>query len=57
MTGFPFNELLPVYSPSTLIIDLSRLNWFLRVPLFKMETTRSVAAAILPGDWAVSLDL
>jgi hypothetical protein len=31
-----------------LIIDL---------PHFKMETTRSVAAAILPGDWTVSLDL
>jgi hypothetical protein len=36
-----------------LIIDLSRLSRFLRVPHFKMETTRSVAAAILPGDWAV----
>jgi hypothetical protein len=34
-----------------LIIDLSRLSRFLRVPHFKMETTRSVAAAILPGDW------
>jgi hypothetical protein len=40
-----------------LIIDLFRLNRFLRVPHFKMETTRSVAAAILRGDWAVSLDL
>jgi hypothetical protein len=40
-----------------LIIDLSRLNRFLRVPRFKMETTRSVATAILPKDWAVSLDL
>jgi hypothetical protein len=35
-----------------LIIDLSRI---LRVPHFKMETTRLVAAAMLPGDWAVSL--
>jgi hypothetical protein len=40
-----------------LIIDLSWLNRFLCVPHFKMETTRSVAAAILPGDWALSLDL
>ena len=40
-----------------LVIDLSRLNKFLVVPNFKMETTRSVATAIQPGDWAVSLDL
>jgi hypothetical protein len=40
-----------------LIIDLSRLNRFLRVPHFKMETPRSIAAAMLPGDWAASLDL
>jgi hypothetical protein len=41
----------------SVIIDLSRLNRFLRVPHFKMETTRTMAAAILPVDWAVSLDL
>jgi hypothetical protein len=40
-----------------LIIDLSRLNRFLAVPRFKMETTRSVAMAIQPKDWTVSLDL
>jgi hypothetical protein len=40
-----------------LIIDLSWLNRFLRVHHFKMETTRSDAAVILPGDWAVSLNL
>jgi len=40
-----------------LVIDLSRLNKFLVVPDFKMETTRSVATAIQPGDWAVSLGL
>jgi hypothetical protein len=39
-----------------LIIDLSRLSRFLRVPQLKVETTRSEAASILPGDWAVSLD-
>jgi hypothetical protein len=33
-----------------LIIDLSRLNRFLLVPRFKMETTRSVATAIRPKD-------
>jgi hypothetical protein len=36
-----------------LIVDLSRLNCFHRVPRFKM----SVATAIQPKDWAVSLDL
>jgi hypothetical protein len=36
---------------------IPRLNRFLLVPHFKMETTMSVAAVILPGDWAVSLDL
>lgn len=39
------------------MIDLSRLNKFLRVPSFRMETTRSISASIQPGDWAVSLDL
>jgi hypothetical protein len=33
-----------------LIIDLSHLNRFLRVPQFKMETTQSVATAIQPKD-------
>jgi hypothetical protein len=33
-----------------LIIDLSRLNRFLRVPHFKVEPTRSIVAAMLPGD-------
>jgi hypothetical protein len=41
----------------SLIIDLFLLNRFLRVPHFKMETTRSIVAAMLPGDWAASLDL
>jgi hypothetical protein len=39
------------------IIDLSQLNRFIQVPYFKMETTRSIAAAMLPGARAVSLDL
>jgi hypothetical protein len=32
-----------------LIIDLSRLNRFLRVPHFKVEPTRSIAAVMLPA--------
>lgn len=39
------------------VIDLSRLNKFLVVPHFKMETTRSVTGAIQPGDWSISVDL
>jgi hypothetical protein len=42
---------------SRLIIDLSQLNRFLRVPHFKVEPTRSIAAAMLPGDWEASRDL
>jgi len=38
-----------------LIIDLSRLNRFLKNPHFKIETTRSVATTIQPGDWPVSV--
>jgi hypothetical protein len=39
------------------VIDLSRLNKFLIIPRFKMETTRSLSKAIRIGDWAISLDL
>jgi len=39
------------------IINLKRLNGFLDIPSFQMETTMSVAAAVQPGDWATSLDL
>ena len=39
------------------VIDLSRLNKFLQVPHFKMETTRSLAKAVTLGDWTISLDL
>lgn len=39
------------------IIDLRRLNDFLLIPSFQMETSGSVAAAVQPGDWATSLDL
>ncbi|MCG7869756.1 MAG: hypothetical protein JAY74_25725 [Candidatus Thiodiazotropha taylori] len=40
-----------------LIIDLSRLNTFLEVQSFKMETANKVRQAIQPNDWAISLDL
>jgi hypothetical protein len=40
-----------------LIIYLSWLSRFFRVPYFKVEPTRSIVAAMLPGDWAASRDL
>ena len=40
-----------------LIIDLSKLNSFLRIQGFKMETVAKVRWAIQPNDWAFSLDL
>ena len=39
------------------IIDLSRLNKFLKIPHFRMKTTRFICQAVRPADWAVSLDL
>ena len=39
------------------IIDLSRLNKFLVVPHFKMETQHSIVAAMKIGAWSTSLDL
>ena len=40
-----------------LIKDLSRLNTFLEIQSFKMETANKVRQAIQPNDWAISLDL
>ena len=40
-----------------LIIDLSRLNKFLNIQSFSMETVNKVRNAIYPKDWAISLDL
>ena len=40
-----------------LIIDLSKLNSFLNIQSFKMETANKVRQSILPNDWAFSLDL
>ena len=39
------------------VIDLSHLNRFLTKEKFKMETVRSVIAAVRPADFAVSIDL
>nr|KAG5708402.1 hypothetical protein BaRGS_026129 [Batillaria attramentaria] len=39
------------------IIDLSRLNLQIVAPSFSMETARALRQSILPGEFAVSLDL
>ena len=39
------------------IIDLSRLNRFVRLSPFRMETSLSVLQSLCPGDWMVSIDL
>ena len=40
-----------------LVIDLSRLNGWVELPSFHMETVQSVLQSLRPGDWMVSLDL
>ena len=39
------------------VIDLSRLNHFVKVSHFRMETSLSVLQSLRPGDWMVSIDL
>ena len=39
------------------VIDLSRLNTFLLVEKFKMETPESIRTSLIPGDWVSSIDL
>ena len=39
------------------VIDLSRLNIFLHVEKFKMETPVSIRTSLIPGDWVSSIDL
>ena len=39
------------------VIDLSRLNAFLLVVRFKMETPDSIRASLIPGEWVSSIDL
>ena len=37
-------------------IDLSRLNTFLHVEKFKMETPESIRTSLIPGEWVSSID-
>ena len=39
------------------VIDLSRLNRFVRLSRFRIKTSASVLQSLRPGDWMVSLDL
>ena len=39
------------------VIDLSRLNTFLHVEKFTMETPESIRTSLIPGDWVSSIDL
>ena len=39
------------------VIDLSRLNTFLHVENFKMETPESIRTSLIPGEWVSSIDL
>ena len=39
------------------VIDLSRLNTFLLVERFKMETPESIRASLIPGEWVWLIDL
>ena len=39
------------------VIDLSRVNTFLHVEKFKMETPESSRTSLIPGEWVSSIDL
>ena len=39
------------------VIDLSRLDWFVQLSHFRMETSLSVLQSLRPGDWMISIDL
>ena len=39
------------------VVDLSRLNTFLHVEKFKMETPESIRTSLVPGEWVSSIDL
>ena len=39
------------------VIDLSRLNTFLHVEKFKMETPESIRTSLIPGEWVALIDL
>ena len=56
--GF-YNRLFIVPKPDQKwrpILDLSALNWFLKVKTFKMETPESIRLSLQPGEWVTSLD-
>ena len=39
------------------VIDLSRLNTFLHMEKFKIETPESIRTSLIPGEWVSSIDL
>ena len=39
------------------IIDLSRLNTYIRCPSFKMETAQSIRSSLQPGEWCTQIDI
>ena len=39
------------------VIDLSKLNTFVRCPTFRMESMATVATALQKGEWTTSIDL
>ena len=39
------------------VINLSRINTFLHVEKFKMETPESIRTSLIPGEWVSSIDL
>ena len=39
------------------VIDLSRLNTFLHLEKFKLETLESIRISLIPGEWVSSIDL
>ena len=57
--GF-YSRLFLVPKPHQLwrpVIDLSRLNIFLLVERFKMQTPESIRASLIPGEWVSLIDL
>ena len=56
--GF-FNRLFLVPKPNNKwrpILDLSKLNLFLRVEKFKMETPETIRTSLQQGEWVTSID-
>ena len=56
--GF-FNRLFLVPKPNNKwrpILDLSKLNLFLKAEKFKMETAETIRTSLQPGEWVTSID-